>query len=234
MSDPPYDHKQLADARIEEWRDDDLALLEYMPKWRGGGGDASRLLIDFKEGSTSALAEAVERSRLAFGRWAHQLREQGLRYVVSLPRSQAMQQNAGAEAIAAALAADHAWLSHAPKALTRTKTVPRSRYQRQPIEVHLESIKYVGPALRLDPRGVILRDTCLVCRLKFATAFALDTHVAGASHVAEARLWARGVAVLMIDDLITDGHTSGASRQILQEAGAGRVFGLFLARTYGR
>lgn len=28
----PYDQEQLKAARIEEWRDDDLALLEYMPK----------------------------------------------------------------------------------------------------------------------------------------------------------------------------------------------------------
>ena len=80
----PYDAARLNAARIEQWRDDDLALLEYMPKWRGGGGEATRLLLDFKEEVPQAQAEAIDRSLRAFNKCATSLRKLGLRYVVSI------------------------------------------------------------------------------------------------------------------------------------------------------
>lgn len=230
-----YDPAQLDAARIEQWRGDDLALLEYMPKWRGGSGDASRLLLDFKEGVPEAQAVALDRSLRAFNRFAASLRKLGLRYVMSIPRSGAGQTNLGAEAIAAALSQQHSWLRHAPAALRRTKTVPKSRYVRQPIDVHLESIAYAGPALRRDPRAALNRDNCSVCEIAFRTQYELEAHVArDPGHRPAVLLWARGVAVMMVDDLVTDGNTSGACREILQQAGARRVFGFFLARTFGR
>jgi len=231
----PYDLKQLDAARIETWRGDDLAILEYMPKWRGEAGDASRLVLDFKEGVAHAQAEAIDRCTRVFADYADSLHKLGLRYVVAVPRSQSNQSNLGSEAIAAALAGKNSWLKHAPGGLRRTKTVAKSRYVRQPIEVHLDSISYVGPALRLDPRGAVIQYTCQVCDKTFVDARWTERHVANDSRHAEAvSLWANGVSVMMIDDLITDGSTSGACRQILRGAGAGRVFGLFLARTYGR
>jgi hypothetical protein len=231
----PYDAADLNAARIEQWRDDDLALLEYMPKWRGGGGDASRLLLDFKDEVPQAQAEAIDRSLRAFSRFATSLRKLGLRYVVSIPRSGAGKINVGAEAIAAAVSEAHPWLRHAPRALQRTKTVPKSRYVRQPIEVHLDSIAYAGPQLRRDPRAVVGRETCHACEVTFRSQYQLEQHVArDPAHPAAVAFWAKGVAVLIVDDLITDGNTSGACRQHLELAGARRVFGLFLARTFGR
>lgn len=212
-----------------------LALLEYMPKWRGGDGDATRLLLEFKEELPQARAEAVARSLRAFNRFAKSLHKLGLRRIVSIPRSGAGKTNVGAEGITAALSQEHPWLRHAPAALRRTKTVPKSRYVRQPMEVHLESIAYAGPTLRRDPRAATGRDTCLVCDVAFCSRYELEAHMArDPDHPAAVALWAKGVAVMMVDDLVTDGNTSGACREILQQAGARRVFGLFLARTFGR
>jgi predicted amidophosphoribosyltransferase len=187
----------LRASLLDAWAGDDYAMLSYRPKRLTGGvyDAASQLLIDFKEGLTTAEDLMTELARGAIQRQVRELRDRRrCAYLVVVPSHAATTTDGPCHRLGRRLSAGVDWLEFLP-GLVRHATVAKSSKARpgeRPTRAdHVASIRYEGPRLRIPSQSII-----------------------------------------MLDDVITAGETSGAVREILLQAtGCRSVIGLFLSRT---
>jgi hypothetical protein len=206
-------------------------VFNYPPKWTArwdGANDTTRLILDFKEAKPLAIATVVEFATRAFVANRKAFEQRGVSHVVVAPTSIAGERNEGCEQLAASLASRFG-LAHLPGALVRTTPVPSSHLGGAlSAEAHVASMAFSGPSLR---RPVRTRLYCEVCRrADFRTTNGLTWHLEHIHGLVEPTT---DPAVLLVDDVITNGRTAEACRQVLATATGGQVVGFFVGKTRG-
>ena len=216
--------------KLETWRGDDFALLNYPPRryeqWNGVN-DTTRLVLNFKENVPEAVKFVSDLSVAAMARQAAKFRDElDCGYVIAVPRSGAGVQNYGCEAVAKALASRYPYLRHMPGALERTAGItPSHMGGAHTVAEHAASISYRGGALGPDLRSLRCRECAKNFRTEIGFAWHLE-HIHGAA--------ARTKSIIIVDDVTTHGSTGEACRQVLTAAtGAPRVVGFFIGKTGG-
>jgi predicted amidophosphoribosyltransferase len=201
LAEPTYDYDAIDAKRCGKWAGQDLAALYYPPlryqSWGSKPHAATCLILNFKNNQSHAVKVVSEYlADLVNEHVDRLLASYKCSYIVSLPRSKASAANEPCERVCAILAQQYDWLTHLPRALSRTHSIWKSSQaqsidERPGTELHLDTINYTGPRLQIP-----------------------------------------GQSIIMVDDVITHGHTSEACRRILQEAtGCYAAVGLFVART---
>jgi HAD superfamily hydrolase (TIGR01549 family) len=224
--------KTLPAECVADWqRGDDHALLWYRPSRPSDRDPASHLILRFKDRYADAITAIAGYAIDWVRRHERSLRdEQGIRFVMVVPRSAAGLPNVACERLASELALEFPWLTHLPSALIRTVAVPPAHLGgARSKEAHLQTMRYEGPTL--GDRGRISGLRCEACEAEFIDQEWLRRHLSGARHQ-QATADTRDPGVLLLDDVFTSGATSSAAREILQrDADAGPVIGLFAGRT---
>jgi hypothetical protein len=232
-----YADAHLRQMYLADWTGQDFAVFWYPPMWRQrweGVNDTTRLLIDYKENVPAAVDTVTEWAIRAFRIHEDAFRDvHACRYIVAAPRSGARVRNESCETVAAALAAEFRYLQHVPDALVRTQSIPASHMGERPsINLHIETMAYEGPYLSLPRKSKL---ACSACgRDDFRTSGGLSWHY---DHIhklppSTPSATAPYTAILLIDDIITNGRTAAAARHVLTASTAIRdVIGFFIGRT---
>jgi len=163
VSSRTYDRDALNKAFLGKWDGDNFYLFHYTPAWRGGD-EATRLILDFKEGRTDAVELAIELVSCVMLVYERILRPENVTYILSAPSHRAGKPNWAGEQLCEGVARAIPWIRHIRGGLERTETVIKSATappgERPDYGTHLRTIRYVGPQV-LKSRTVILFDDIL-------------------------------------------------------------------------
>jgi len=163
-----YDFSALKSVQIMEWKNgENFFILPYVPtpflRYKTmEQQEAHRLVRDFKEGVQESIDVAAEWFLKAVDMSEESLRDRcQVRYVLTVPPSEAGTANIPCEEVAECIAQVFGWITYLPHALKRIHTVPksskaRSRRERPSEEMHIASIAYEGPRITRGGRGYFL------------------------------------------------------------------------------
>lgn len=170
MVSPSFDENLIRASLSEQWEGkEDFYLLLY-PSLRSGRGvnnPVTAFVLSFKEGGKVARAIAETVALQGFQKIEKRLRDEfQCKYIVCVPGHNKGFASFASEELCKSLARTFGWLTHLPRALERTETVPKAAYARargRPApgySEHLRTICYRDSPLRKDG-GFILFDDVL-------------------------------------------------------------------------
>jgi predicted amidophosphoribosyltransferase len=170
-----YPTPDIKASLLNEWEDDDYAILRYLPKSRGGVSDVgSGLVLDFKRGDAEAANLMQALVLEALRRQEASLRdEHNCRYIIALPSHEAGRSSSPCARLAAEVATKIDWLTLLPPLVRRT-SVGKSAWappgKRPDQEAHRLSMSYVGPPLAKGDESIIMLDDVITAGTTSAAA----------------------------------------------------------------
>jgi predicted amidophosphoribosyltransferase len=148
------------------WRSegDDYYVLSYPPKRKRT--IATDFILDFKSNDKDAVSIGAKLVIAAIRKLEPILKGNLCKYIVSIPSSAAGRENRPCEQVCVAVEREFNWLKHLPKALCRTKSVPKSAFarpgNRPSYDDHRASIDYVGMVRDRNASFVVLDDVITI------------------------------------------------------------------------
>jgi len=140
-----------------------FSVLPYRSKRSGKADQTSQFVLAFKEGVESAVQIAIQVVGDELEKKQGRLLSD-ISHIVCAPPHKKGFASASSEFFCEQVAKRFS-LTHMPRALERTKSVPKAAYappgQRPTYGDHLDSIRYAGPAIALSGRGILLFDDVL-------------------------------------------------------------------------
>ncbi|MCI0724769.1 MAG: hypothetical protein L0338_38270 [Acidobacteria bacterium] len=157
-----FDRQEIENAALWQWEGDDFCVLSYPPKRSKRRTKATDLILAFKVNDGDAVRIATGLILVALEKIEARLKSHHARYIVSIPPHEAGKINTPCEHICQAVEREFMWLKHLPKALRRTKAVPKAAFslpgERPTYDDHRKSIEYVGAVRDREVSFILLDD----------------------------------------------------------------------------
>jgi predicted amidophosphoribosyltransferase len=154
-----YDRLEVESAALWKLDGDDYYVLSYPPTRRRT--IATDFVLDFKNNDGDAVTIATALVLVAIKKLEPILKKHHSKYIVATPPSKAGRPNLPCEMVCEAVAKEFNWIRHLPRALERTKSVPKAAWakpwDRPTYDDHRNSIDYRG-AVRDEKASFILVD----------------------------------------------------------------------------